>query len=200
MYRFGQSINVVPLRMTFDEYVQIQIDTNGSCPDGYRHPAFCALQQGRYSTYLKPFLELFGKPSIHIRFYEELQRDPFSFMVSICRFAGIDGMYFRNYSFNVANKGKQVRSPRLHRAYFEAKEKLRRSVRNAPKLRWLLRQVRRSVDVTYAKLNVTKSAKLVMSSSTEQFLCSYYRDEASHLRKLLETEIPWPEKRPSSDI
>jgi sulfotransferase family protein len=199
-YRFGRAINEVPSNMTFDEYVQLQKESNGSVAAAYQHPAFYALQQGRYSVYLAPFLELFGKSSIHIGFYEELQRDPLSFISSICRSVGIDETYFQNYSFNVVNRSVQVRSPRLHRAYFEAKEKLRRLVRDAPKARWLLRQVRRTVDVAYAKLNITKSGKLVMSSATEQFLWSYYGNEASHLRKLLGTDVPWPEKRPSSVV
>lgn len=199
-YRFGKSINEIPAHMTFDRYVQVQNENDGRPAAGYRHPAFLALQQGRFSAYLRPFLELFGRSSLHILFYEELQRDPLSLLITICKSVGIDETYFYNYQFNVVNKSVQVRSPRLHRAYFEAKESLRRLVQDAPKTRWLLRQARRGVDRTYSKLNITKSEKVAMSSTTTQFLCSYYGGEASRLRAMLGTEVPWPENPDNSAV
>ncbi len=196
-YRFGQAMNEIPSKMTFDDYVAIQKEIGDSFPEGYRHPAFGALQHGRYSMYLKRFVDLFGTSSIQILFYEELRRDPFSFMVAICRSLGLDEMYFQGYSFDVVNKSVSVRSPFLHRGYIEVKEELRRLVRHAPRLRWLLRQIKQSVDVSYEKFNLTKSRELPMAPATRQFLCSYYKDEASHLTKLLGVEAPWPEKQPS---
>jgi hypothetical protein len=191
-------MNEIPSKMTFDDYVAIQRELGGSFCDGYKHPAFAALQHGRYSIYLKGFVEVFGTSSMQILFYEDLRRDPSSFMAAICTSLGIDETYFRGYSFNIVNKGVQVRSPWLHRSYIRAKEKLRKSVRYAPKLRQLLRRIRRSVDVQYEKLNVTKAGTSLMAPSTAEFLCSYYRDETSELRKLLGTEAPWREERPSS--
>ena len=197
-YRFGQAMNEISSRMTFDDYVATQREFGGIFRDGYRHPAFAALQHGRYSIYLKRFVEVFDPGAMQILFYEDLKRDAFSFMGAICRSLGIDETYFRGYSFNVVNKGVQVRSPYLHRSYIELKEKLRRSVRHAPKLRWLLRQIKRTVDAPYQKLNVTESRQLVMAPSTAEFLCSYYRDEASVLRELFGTDAPWSERQPSS--
>jgi hypothetical protein len=196
-YRFGQAVNEISPEMTFDDYVALQNEIGESFPDGYRHPAFGALRHGRYSLNLERFLEVFGASLIDVLFYEDLCRDPSSFISSICRSAGISEAYFGNYSFNIVNKTVQVRNARLHRAYFETKDQLRKLVRHTPQIRSVLRQVRSAVDTMYQRMNVTKSRSIVMSSSTEDFLSSYYGDEASCLAKLLGAQVPWAKKRPS---
>jgi hypothetical protein len=199
-YRFGQAMNEIRSSTTFDDYVGIQRETGGSFRDGYRHPAFAALQHGRYSIYLKRFVEVFGTAAIQIFFYEDLRRDSFSFMTAICRLLGINETYFRNYSFNVVNKGVDVRSPYLHDKYWRAKQRLRVALREAPNVRRVLRQIGDRTDAAYRRVNVTESRKVLMAFSTAEFLCSYYHDEAPHLKNLLGTEAPWSERQPSSLI
>jgi hypothetical protein len=189
-YRFGRKRPEIGLKMTFDEYVAIQRGNGENVAAKRRHPAFYALQHGRYSAYLKPYLELFGKTLIHIAFYEELQRDPLVFITSICRSAGIDDTYFQGYRFDVANKGSDVRSPYLHKAYIESQGRIRKLVRYTPALRFLLQQLRPRVDAMYEKMNVTKK-ELTMSAPTQEFLLSYYRDEPTRLREMFGVEVPW---------
>ena len=196
-YRFGQSINQISSELTFDGYVALQRETGDSFPDQHRYPAFAALRHGRYSVYLRQFLDVFGASSIHVLFYEELCRDPLSFMISICRSIGINEAYFPDYSFNILNKSVQVRNPGLHRAYFETKDKLHKLVRHAPGMRAPLRPLRRVVDAVYQRMNVSKSRKVLMSPSTEDFLCSYYEDEPAQLRDLLGIDVRWLERRRS---
>jgi Sulfotransferase domain len=197
-YRFGQSLNEIPSRMTFDDYVALQKEIGDSFQNRYPHQAFGALRQGRYSTYLERYFEVFGASSIQVLFYEELRRDPFSFMVKICRSVGIDETYFQGYTFKVANKGWQVRSQRLHRAYYEANRKLGGPARRTPKpLRRLLRQIQRGVQAAYGKLNVTTEKKVAMSPSTKDFILSYYQDEPARLREMLGIEVPWPSNPPA---
>jgi sulfotransferase family protein len=192
-YRLGQSMNEIPSRMTFDDYVAIQREIGDSFPNRYRYQAFGALRQGRYSMYLERYFEAFGASSIQILFYEELRRDPFSFMVKLCGSVGIDGTYFQGYTFKVVNKGPQVRSQWLHRAYFEANLKLNGPARRTPKpLRRVLRQVQRGVHAAYGKLNVTKERNVTMSPSTKDFILSYYQDEPARLKEMLGIEVPWP--------
>jgi Sulfotransferase domain len=190
-YRFGQSVNEISSDITFDCYVDLQKRLGDTLPPEYRHPAFAALRHGHYSGYLRRFFNVFDKSEIEVFFYEDLRRDPLSFMISMCRSIGIDEAYFRDYSFNVLNKGVQVRNPRLHRAYFETKDKLRDSLRNAPRLRWMFRQLKRSVDFAYTCVNVARKEDTLMSSTTRDFLFSYYADEAGQLRDLVGIDVPW---------
>jgi hypothetical protein len=197
-YRFGRSLNEIPSRMTFDDYVALQKEIGDSFPNRYPRQAFGALRQGRYSTYLERYFEVFGALSIQVLFYEELRRDPFSFMVKICRSVGIDETYFQGYTFKVANKGWHVRSQWLNRAYYEANLKLSGPARRTPKpLYRLLRQIQRGVHAAYGKLNVTRQKKVAMSPSTKDFILSYYQDEPARLREMLGIEVPWPSNPPA---
>jgi Sulfotransferase domain len=190
-YRFARKRSVIPYDMTFDDYVCMQRDNSTRFPRERGHPAFYALEQGRYSLYLRPYLELFGESSVHISFYEDLQRGALAFMVPICHWLGIEEAYFRDFRFDVINKGSDVHSHYLHKAYIKSSQRVRHLFRHTPKLRPLLRRIRPGVDAIYAKLNVTKDKKLTMSAATKEFLLSYYGDESTRLREMLGVEVPW---------
>ena len=193
-YRFGQQLNEIPMSMTFDQYVELQRNSSSdNCPEGYNHPSLCALQHGRYSVYLMRFLEVFGRSAINVAFYEELRRDPVAFMISICRWAGIDESYFGRYAFDVKNRSVRMRSPRLHRAYFDAREQARLLIRRHPRTRSLLRQVGRKVNTWYRRMNVTKGEEIAISSSTRDFISGYYAEEPARLKELVGMDVPWPE-------
>jgi hypothetical protein len=197
-YRFGQAMGEVPQSMTFDEFVQQQREITD---DGYekrrRHPAFRALRHGCYSTYLRPFVELFGRSCIHIAFYEDLARAPLEVMKAVCRFSEIDEHYFDDYSFKVANKGVTVRNPLLHNVYWRAKQKIRSRLRCAPKVRSALRRIGARMDALYEHTNVGRD-KVSMSRSTEESVRTYYNEEPTRLRELLGLEVPWPASLPVS--
>jgi hypothetical protein len=190
-YRFARKRSVIANDMTFDDYVRIQRDNSTSFPRERGHPAFYALEHGRYSLYLRPYLELFGKSSVYISFYEDLQRGALAFIVPICRWLRIDEAYFRDFRFDVINKGSDVHSRYLHKAYMESAQRARHLLRHTPKLRLLLRQIRPRVDAMYEKMNVTKGKKLTMSAATKEFLLLYYRDESTRLKEMLGVEVPW---------
>jgi len=196
-YRFARKRGVIPYDLTFDDYICIQQGNGTSLPRERDHPAFHALEQGRYSVYLRPYLELFDKRVVHIAFYEDLQRDPLVFMTSICHSVGIDTAYFQEYRFDVVNKGSDVRSPGLHKAYLESQERIHKLVRNMPVLRLLLRRLRPNVTATYEKLNVIRGKNVAMSNATKDFMASYYEEEPAKLREMLGVELPWPSNRRS---
>jgi hypothetical protein len=191
-YRFGQQRNEIAPTMSFDEYVELQkANSAADFLHTLSHPAFCALQHGRYSRYLERFLQLFGRPAIYVAFYEQLQADPDELMMSICRSAGIDETYFKGRSFDVINKSVKLRSPRFNRVYVEAREKARLLVRHRPRLRAILRGVGRKVNEVYRGMNVVKHAEVVISPSTQEFLSAYYQGEAGRLKQMLGIDVPW---------
>lgn len=150
------------------------------------------MQHGRYSSYLRPYIELFGRPPVHIGFYEDLKRDPRAFMVSICRSVDIDETYFNNYRFGIVNKGLDVRNRYLHKIYIQTKEQFRKLVRRAPALRAQLKRVRLSTNAANEKLNVHRDRPVTMSDATMGWLLSYYADEPINLRQMVGLEAPWP--------
>ena len=198
-YRFARKRTVIPDNMTFDDYVSIQRDDGARVARQRAHPAFYALEQGRYSVYLRTYLELFGESSVYISFYEDLRRSALGFIIPICRWLGIDEGYFRDFKFDVINKGSHVRSPYLHKAYIESSGHVRYLLRHTPNLlRRLLRQIRPRVDAIYAKLNVAESKELRMSAATKEFLLWYYKDEPTRLREMLGVEVPWLSNPPAA--
>jgi hypothetical protein len=198
-YRFARKRGVIPHDMTFDDYVRMQRDNSTRFPRERGHPAFYALEHGRYSVYLRTYLKLFGESSVRISFYEDLRRGELEFIVPMCRWLGIDEGYFRDFKFDVINKGSDVRSPYLHKAYIESSGHVRYLLRHTPNLlRRLLRQIRPRVDAIYAKLNVAESKELRMSAATKEFLLLYYRDEPTRLREMLGVEVPWLSNPPAA--
>jgi hypothetical protein len=194
MYRFAQKMEEISPAMTFDEFLEIQFNGYSGGPEGWpRHPVYHALEHGRYSLYLQPFLELFDRSLIHIAFQEDLARNPIGVVTGICRFAEIDDRIFDNASFKIMNKGFKVRSAFLHGKYWRSKEKLRDTFRRARRIRKLLRRIGGWVDAGYRKINVTDLADVSLSPSAHALISTCYRGEAARLREMLGIEIPWPE-------
>jgi hypothetical protein len=188
-YRFGQSMDEVPMKMTFDEYVQAQ----GRKPAP--HPAFLAMEQGCYSGDLARYFDEFGRACVHVCWYDDLKRDPAAFIRELCGTLQIDPAGISAASFGPVNKGVAVRNPGLHRGYYEAKEKLRGYVRDVPWLRAVMRGIGRRVDSAYNSVNLTQGEKPVMSPATEDYLRKYYEEENSRLKQLLGVEPPWVKVR-----
>jgi Sulfotransferase domain len=194
MYRFGQKMGEIPKAMNFDQFVEVQ--ARGDVSDfinQHRHPAYYALQHGRYSLYLRPFLESFSRHSIYVAFQEDLSRDPFVVIRDVARFAGIDDHFCESNSFKRMNKGVKVRSTFVHGKYWRTKEMLRDSVQHSPKVRQLLRQIGNWVDGAYRILNMTDYEEVAMSRATEAFVSAYYKEEPARLREMLGIDVPWPE-------
>lgn len=195
-FRFGQQMNVVPSGMSFDQYVDLQWkNPDAWLAEPFRHPAFAALQHGEYSKYLRPFLDIFGREAVYIKFYDELLRDPAEFMMSICRWCEIDQGYFRNHNFEVSNKSVKVRNQRLHRLYFETRQRASEWLADQPRIHSAVREVGRAASQAYRKMNVTKEDEIEMARSTADFLSSYYAEKNVCLRELLGMKIPWNEQR-----
>jgi hypothetical protein len=190
-YRYARKRIWIPDNMTFDEYVSIQRDDGVRVAHQRAHPAFYALEQGCYSVYLRTYLEVFGESSVYISFYEDLRRGALGFIIPICRWLAIDEDYFRDFKFDVINKGSDVHSRYLHKAYLESSRRARGLFGRMPKLRPLLRRIRPRVDAIYAKMNVTHGKEVTMSAATKEFLLSYYQDEAARLKEMLGVEVPW---------
>lgn len=191
-YRFGRKRAEIGLDSTFDEYISMQRRNGGGGSDcRHKHPAYCALQHGRYSTYLQEWLELFGRSSLYIGFCEHLERDPCVFVRSICNWAGLEPAYFDDYQFTVMNKGSDVRNRYLHKAYADGKEYFKSLARRSSLVYSASRRVGQVLDPIYQKFNVLSDRKVVMSSETRDFLLDYYKGEAQELVRMFGIEVPW---------
>lgn len=191
-YRFGRSMGLVSPKTSFDRYIQVQRDVEEEGdPAKIEHPAFFALAHGRYSNYLKNFLDVFGRAAVHVEFHENLSTDPDSLIRRVCEFAHLEEGCYRNYSFSVANPSMTVRSAIFHNFYWKGKRGLRRWLNNAERTRHLLRSVGARVDRVYGKINAQERGQTTMSGATAKFLTQYYGQETARLQEMLGIEIPW---------
>jgi hypothetical protein len=146
---------------------------------------------------LQPYLELFGREGIYLTFYEELKSDPVAFMKAMCNWAQIEGGFFDGRDFPVTNRGLSVRNPRLHRLYFDLRNRTRAALENR-RSRLGMRALGRTASRIYRLLNVKDRVQTPMSTSTREFLESYYAEEAGRLTEMFGVHPPWRSNQENS--
>lgn len=191
-FKFGKLMRKIPKQMTFEEYIDCQLHKAGYSQKLYQHPAFYALEQGRYSKYLKSYVDLFYKENIHICFYEDFVVNPALFMKNICKFINIDEDIFNNYEFKSTNKSSNMRSTLLHNLlYFKIISRLRNFVYDKNKLRSIFKQIRYRLEPIYFKLNEKSTEDIIISKPTINYLNQYYEDEVFRLTTMFGIRPPW---------
>jgi len=74
------------------------------------------IQYSRYIEYISRWVSRCGSDRIHVLLFEELKREPRSFMQQLARRLGIDPTFFEAYDFPVKNETISVRNSSLHRS------------------------------------------------------------------------------------
>jgi hypothetical protein len=190
-YRFAKQIGWISSNCLFDAFVLEQLHATEGDSRVPLH--MLTLQQGRYSSYLRAFLEVFGRERIHVAWFEELTQNPKAVVKGICEFADIDPVFFENFRFDIFNKGKSIaaRSKFIHCLYMRTSEKVRYLVADRRCIRQVLRSVRHFVEPVYLKLNTRVVGEHGVSPSTLLLLDDYYRSETEALAALLGRTPPW---------
>ena len=200
-YRYAKQRAFIPKEMTFEEYVEKQLEQNSSkletqnsenssefIPQVY---FFNMLKQGCYSNYLQPYFEIFGRDNVYIGFYEDLCSSPRSVVKNICDFAGIDSAFYDEYKFEIFNQTKTMKNPKLHGAYERFRTNIRQYTYNLP-IHFFLRQTRRWFDTLYYRLNTASTNETVeIPEAIQKKLEEYYYQEKIVLANLLARPIPW---------
>jgi len=182
-YRFAKQSNRLSTNISFEEYVNMQVQNNGSTGSPPQH--LRALEQGRYSNYLRPYFDLFVPDQLVVVKFSRLDRDPSSVLTEICRFAAIDPMFYRSYSFQIFNPTQTMKFTGLHKSYVKLVQKIHPKLYNRPKIHAFLRLIRRRVEPVYLNLNRTDNEQVVISESMRTWLEDYYRGESAALARLL---------------
>ena len=97
----------IPSTLNFDQYIKLclqysegESDQNSSC---LRKMDLRALMAGRYSFYLKEYMEVIDPSRIKVGFYEDFKEDNSRFMQNICNFLEIDSTFYNNFVFKHSN-------------------------------------------------------------------------------------------------
>lgn len=191
VYRFIKQLNKLPAQISFEEFVRLQLDSSErdrlTLPYNMR-----ALEYGRYSVYLKPYFNILGRDRLCILQYEDLKQNPTALLADICRFAGIDPSFYQDYSFQIFNPTQTMKSTRLHYVYRQIILVLQARVLDKPRVRGVLRAIRRRVEPFYLRLNRRSDEQVLISESLRTLLDEYYSDEPAELASLLgQKEFSW---------
>jgi hypothetical protein len=184
-YRFSKQWNLIPKNTSFEEYIKLNMH------DGFKPQHLRALEQGKYSLYLKRYLDLFGKERVFTAFFEEISKNALSIMKEICHFAGISENYYSNYDFKNVNPTRNLKHPK----FFEFCGKIRFNIGKYTHDKLLIQSVlsflRQSFYRIYFYLDTTEAENIILSLQTKEFLNKYYREENHLLFEIIGRPVPW---------
>jgi hypothetical protein len=186
-YKFAKERGMLAKRCSFEEYVRFQVkpDTLG------RKQHTLAMEQGRYFRYIKRFYDEFGEDRICVVFFEDISLNPREVTLKICKFAGIDPGFYKNYEFKVFNKTFAVKNAAIQKAYNAFRFHVRKYTHNRTTIHSFLNRARLAFETFYMRLNSNPLEAPFVSKGTMEKLKDYYWDEADRLATLIGEKAPW---------
>ena len=124
LYQFARNnIGIINKNMSFKMFIQMIEDSSGK-KGKERFILHDECDKSIYIKYLKGFVDVFGLNGIVICLFEDLKRNPKTFMIDLCRRMNIDGSFYEGYQFNIHNRTFTVRNQKLHRIRRKLKDKI----------------------------------------------------------------------------
>lgn len=113
-----------PIDRAFSDYkrgiARLEIPANRSFEDAILHePAL--LERGLYGKVLSNFVEEFGREKVFILFYEDLERDPESFLRPLLEFLNLNSNVSIDFNDKIRNRAKKIRFSVYHSFFLGAK-------------------------------------------------------------------------------
>jgi len=188
-YKFAKQMGFLTSSITFEAYVQDQLR---GLENGMPRPQHMrALEQGRYSYYLKPYFDLFSPEQICVIWFEDLKDQTLQIAEQICAFLVIDPAFFETFDFKLYNQARTMRNSSIHRAYMETRRRLRYNVNRLTIIRKFLHSIRLAIDPIYMRFNALPSEEFMIPDKIKIFLYDYYKHESDLLADFLGNSVPW---------
>lgn len=188
-YRYACMMQRVPYGMGFVEYLKLQLAQRrlafASRPSHLR-----ALENGRYSNFLPPFFEIFGRERVQVHWFEQLCADPQATVDRICHFAKLPP-HTLAAATRRDNPARQVMYPRIHRvglAMAEARMR-RRALGQKPGL--VQRAMHKLVAKPCLRMGSRPARPLIIRDTERASLARYYAAERAQLQSVLRVAPPW---------
>jgi len=214
-YKYARQRANLPESMSFDEYVEAQLNHKyfeeakqdrlaikekeekeervkeemgfESVPPSY---FFCALEHGCYAKYIKQYFDVLGRDNVKVYCYEDICTDPKAMLVDLCQFASLPADFYTDYNFKVFNRSRKMKSAKLNKAYSSLRASVRKRTHNLP-IHKVLRQLRKWSDPLYYRLNGQEMKKIEVSPALKEKLDNYYREDVERLEELMGRTLPW---------
>ncbi len=150
-----------------------------------------ALRHGQYSNYLPEYFEAFGRQSVHVIWFDDLDGRPLETLHRLCRFAGIDSGFFDSYQFTRENAAMQFARGRLYAAYIRGCQVLVRALRGAPTLQYHMNRAIFAPEPRLLRMATKPADAVRVPSELRARLVDYYRPDVEPLRRLVGEDVPW---------
>ncbi len=196
-YRFAVQIGKLPKSLNFNDYAKSLLsDTEQRDSIREANPSnvpqyMQALQQGCYSAYLKRYYQIIGEQRIYTLFFEELAENPLNVLTDICKFAGIESDFYKDYTFKVTNRTETMRNSGVHNRYRTLRYKVRKWTHNKPIIHEPLRAMKKAIEPLYLHLNTRSEDAVSISDKTRSQLIAYFKADVDDLSKLIGKKPPW---------
>lgn len=141
------------------------------------------IEAGHYAEFLTSYLEIFGTQRVLVTFFDQLSVSPFKLMREICRFAGIESDFYRDYNYRVENRTRTHRNAHVRRVAGKLNFRFEPFLNRFPTLR-------RAGRALYDLLNVDKTQQVEFSDSSRAELDAYFAPHNQALRDLMADNFP----------
>lgn len=186
-YNFSKQIGELPNSISLEQYVRMQVTNKGTGTKQFLR----ALEQGRYSEYLKEYYRLFSKDKIYIAFYEALSSDVRTLMKDICVFLEIDPRFYDLYDFRRHNQTLSIKNQLLHKLYRQYSFSIRKITHNKKLVHSTLKRIKTYIHPLYMKANSNKLRRLEIPDSLKEELDQYYHNDFKRSLENVNIRYPW---------
>lgn len=154
--------------------------------DGYKGKEKSVLEQGLYATQLKRYMGQFPRDQLLVLVYEDITKDPKSFMKRIYAFLGVDTDFEASMLYKRINIARLPKSTKSEKYMHTVAEFLRRHGFDK-----MVHWVRRSGLPDMVRTINTKKAPghLALSEAERRECTNFFREDVQELGALLERDL-----------
>jgi hypothetical protein len=171
--------------MNFREFVDLALREDPRLAEVTTEAAGRIISNGRYADYLPAWLDRFPLERLHFLLFEEMARDPRTFVRALAERLGLDPSFFDDYEFTRWNESFQIRSPRIHTMRRKIGRRLPAGAR---------RRLKGTTASAYARLNVGSAERARTSDEAAVMaeLDDYFEPFNERLAELTGLDLtPW---------
>lgn len=186
-FNFHSSHLAIPQSISFEQYLQLcqkydarKIDAKSAPFDEWH---LKALAFGKYSRFLNRYTKAFPADHVKTMFFDDLKRDPESFMKEVSKYTGIDTAFYDGYHFTKANVTFSSSHQGMHRFAILLNRKLERFLRQRP-------AIKSKLVSAYKSINAAEHGYNQMLPETKALLRDYYAGSNSELAKMINRPLP----------
>jgi hypothetical protein len=183
MYRHRRAMGRLPVGLTLDEFVRVQLDGRAPRANDYR-----VVAEGRYADDLPRWQEQFGsrfRPLV----FEEWVGDVLGVVKELTSWVGLDPL--QSIVDEQSNESGDARFPRVSRVAHLTGRKLETLAGRVGQRERARRPVTWATQQLYVRAVTSNAPAPRLSGSLRRDLEDYYRDSDERLAGLLDRPLPW---------